>query len=65
MLLIANKETPIMLYKPALREIKAPPVKKFLAPPGHSPSEVAERLNKLANLRPFNILYRVKKHDPL
>ena len=28
-------------------------------------TELAVRLNKVAKERPFSILYRVKKHDPL
>jgi hypothetical protein len=28
-------------------------------------SEITSKLNELAKRRPFNILYRVKKYDPL
>jgi hypothetical protein len=30
-----------------------------------APSEITSKLNELAKRRPFNILYRVKKYDPL
>ncbi|MDR3714239.1 MAG: hypothetical protein P4L51_15585 [Puia sp.] len=68
---LVNTEKGLVKYKKykaftiGSKRVDVPTEEDLARKASHERAELAVRLNELARKRPFNILYRVKKHDTL
>ena len=68
MSVLLNTQSDIMKFHPVSagnRGMRISKTRELANEVNRELTELALKLNELAKIPPFNILYRVKKHDPL